>query len=223
MTGFRRGVPLINLNEGTPVPPGFIVQLADELTPAHITNGLRQRVVFHHVLDRQTLDAHHLVFVNDARAELVLVVSPTISDTSMNTSDFETGFGPVLAALLFPGKTPLGLRQVLLITGEVFGIANLLPCRERHHRLDAQVKPDRVENNGKGLDLLLDQDRDEVAVGAIFGDRDRTGLASFGQRAMPDNLQRGIHLGKGGRRGPGDAGLAAREQQRHHATRGTAL
>src|SRR6266568_6151478 len=65
MTGLGRGVPLIDLDQGTSVPPGFVAQLADKLTPSYIRDRLRQRVVLDHVLDGQALDAHHLVFVHN--------------------------------------------------------------------------------------------------------------------------------------------------------------
>src|SRR6266516_6923769 len=98
---------------------------------------------------------------------------------------------------LLLGMPSLSVCQFLLIFGEVAGIANAFSSREDDHRLDAQVKPDHLGTDRKRLDLFLDQDGDKVAVGTIFSDRDRTWLAAFWQRPMPDNLQRGIHLGKG--------------------------
>jgi hypothetical protein len=196
-TGLRRGIEPIDLDQGPSIPLGFIVQLADKLAPAHIADRFGQRVVLDHILDCQALHADHLVLVDDACREFVLVVSPSIGDTSVDFSDYETSFVAVLAALLFPGKPSLCLRQLLFVTGCIAGIANLLTCRESHHRLDAKVKPNHLLHHGKGLDLFCYQDGDKIAVGAILGDRDRTGLAPFGQRTMPDNLQRCIHLGKG--------------------------
>src|SRR5712691_10322430 len=119
MTGLRRWVPLINLDQGSSVPLGFVFQLTDELTPSHIRDSLSQAVVLDHVLDCQALDAHHLVFVDDACAELVLVVSPSIGDTSMDTGDLQTGLVPVLGALLFSGMSPLRFYQPLFIFGKI--------------------------------------------------------------------------------------------------------
>jgi hypothetical protein len=153
-------------------------------------------VVLDHVLDRQALHAHHLVFVDDARGELVLVVPPTISDTSMDVGDFETGLCPILAPLLLPGMSPLGLHQFLLILGKVCGVAHGFPCREGNHRLDAKIEPDHLLHDGKRLDIIGDQDGDKVAVGTIPGDRNRTGFAALWQGAMESNIQRRVHPGK---------------------------
>src|SRR2546427_5804484 len=90
MTGLRRRVPTVNLDQGSSVPVGFVLQLPDELTPADITDSLSQCGVLDHVLDSQALDAHHLVFVDDAGTKLVLVVSSQVGDTSMDFGNFET-------------------------------------------------------------------------------------------------------------------------------------
>src|SRR6266550_3426797 len=62
MTRFTGRIPTINLDEGSSIPLGFVLQLADELTPSHITDGFRQTVILDHVLDGQTLHTNHLVF-----------------------------------------------------------------------------------------------------------------------------------------------------------------
>ena len=138
MAGFTGGIPTIDLGEGSSVPLGFVFQLADKLTPSDITNGLGQAVVFDHVLDRQTLHADHLVFANDACAEFVLVVSPSVLDTSVNTGDFEAGFLPVLGTFLLLGMPSLGFCQSLFILGIELGIANSLTSGEDDHRFETQ-------------------------------------------------------------------------------------
>ncbi len=37
---FATGIPPVNRDQGTPVPRGFVLQLADELAPADIVNRL---------------------------------------------------------------------------------------------------------------------------------------------------------------------------------------
>ena len=93
---FTRWIPTIDFDEGSSVPLALVFQLADKLTPSDITDSFGQTVVFDHVLDGQTLHADHLVFVDDACREFVLVVSPTVIDTGMNTGDLTTCFLPVL-------------------------------------------------------------------------------------------------------------------------------
>ena len=63
---FTRWIPTINFDEGSSVPLALIFQLADKLTPSHITDRFCQAVIFDHVLDSQTLHANHLIFVHNA-------------------------------------------------------------------------------------------------------------------------------------------------------------
>jgi hypothetical protein len=111
MTGLGRGIPAVNLDKGSSVPCGFVFQLADKLAPSYITDGLRQRVVLDHILDRQALNANDLVFMDNACRELVLVISSSVVDTGMDFGNFQTSFVPVLGALLFPGMPTLAFAS----------------------------------------------------------------------------------------------------------------
>ena len=66
MTGLGRGIPAVNLDKGSSVPVGFVLQLADKLAPSDITDRLCQRVVLDHILDGQALHANDLVFMDNA-------------------------------------------------------------------------------------------------------------------------------------------------------------
>src|ERR1700730_16457838 len=178
-TAFGRGVELVNLDQQSDIPTLFILQLAHELTPSDIAYGFSEVVVFHHVLDLQTLDAYDLVLTYEVCRELVLIVSSSISNTSMNTSNLATGFVPVLAPLAFLGMSALGFCQFLLIFLKELGIAVGMPITGNHHRLQAQVKPYLLIDLGKRLDMLFYQDGDVIASRCIFGDRDGRGLASI--------------------------------------------
>jgi hypothetical protein len=79
MAGFRRWIPSVNFDGDSSVPLAFVLQLADKLTPSHITDSFSQAVIFDHVLDSQTLHVDHLVFVDDACRKLVLVVTRNAS------------------------------------------------------------------------------------------------------------------------------------------------
>src|SRR6266446_9978137 len=111
---FGGWIPLVNLDQGPAIPGGFVFQLADQFAPAHVADGLGQAVILDHVLDGQTLDADHLVLVNDACRELVLIILASISNLGVDASNFETSFVPVLGAFLLLGQPTLGLRQFLL-------------------------------------------------------------------------------------------------------------
>ncbi len=134
MTGFRRGVPLINLDQGSSIPLGFVFELADKLAPSHIADRFCKAVVLDHVLDSQALHANHLVFVYHASAELVLVVSPPIVDSSLDFGNLQTCLVPVLRALLL-GVPSLSFCQFLLIFGKIARIAHPLTSRDGNQRL----------------------------------------------------------------------------------------
>ena len=105
----RGRVPAIDLDERASVPPGLVVQLAHELAPSHVADTLGERVVLAHVLDREALDAHHLVFADDAARELVLVVPSPVGNACMEAGDLEPRPGSVTAALLLFSEPPLRL------------------------------------------------------------------------------------------------------------------
>src|SRR5260370_9849975 len=107
MTGFAGGIPAIDFNEVSSVPPAFILQLADELAPSHITDRLGEAVIFDHILDRQTLHADHLVLANNACRKFVLVVSTTVMNTGMHTGNSAPCFLPILGPFLFPSVPTL--------------------------------------------------------------------------------------------------------------------
>ena len=191
-----RWIPLVNFDQGTPIPGGFVLQLSHKLTPSDITDGLCQRVVLHHILDLKTLDAYRLVLTNDASRELVLIVTASISNARMHACDLVPGFGTVLGPLFLLGQATLGTRQLLFILVEELGIANGLTRREDHHGLQAQVQPHLLVHLRQGLDVLYHQDGDKVAVGRVFGDGHGTGLTAWWQGAAPVDIEGRLHLGK---------------------------
>jgi hypothetical protein len=130
-TPLRRRVPLVNLDEHPPIPCCFLLQLSDELAPAHITNGLCQAVILDHIHNLKTLDADGLVFTNQPRRELMLIVPSSVYNLGMDTGNLESCLGPVLASLLLRSQAFLSLGKFLLNLAEVLGIADLLPCREK--------------------------------------------------------------------------------------------
>jgi hypothetical protein len=194
VAGLRRRIEAVNLDQGSSVPPGFVFQLSDKLTPSHIAIRFSKPVVLDHVLDSQTLQANHLVFVHDAGREFLLVVTPTVMNTGVDCGNLETGFVSVLAPLSFLGMPSLSFCQAFLMLGKKLGIANRLASREDDQRCESQVKTDHVVDHWQGLDIVLDQNGDKIAVGAIFGESDRTGFGIAGKVSMPVDIQGSIHF-----------------------------
>jgi hypothetical protein len=193
-TAFGRGVPLVNLDQGPPIPGRFVLQLPDELTPTHVRDSLCQAMVFDHVLDLQTLDTDDLVFAYDVGRELVLRVSPSIGNLLMDASNLQTSFCTVLGTFFLLRVTALSFCQLLLILSEELGVAGGLPLRGDDHRLQAQVEPDHLGRDFQWLDVLFHQDGDKIAFGFILSDGDTPWLAPIRQGAMPCDAKRGLHL-----------------------------
>ena len=193
-TALRGGIPLVNLDERSPIPLSFVCELPHKLTPSHIRDGFRKLVVLYHILDVKTLDAYALVLTYDLCRELVLRVTPSISYPGVDTSYFQLCLAPVLRALLLLGVPSLSFRQFLFILGKERGVSIAVSIARDDHALETQVKPDLLIHDRQMLDIFLNQDGDKVAVGTVFGESDGRRLTALGKWARPVDIQRCLHL-----------------------------
>src|SRR3989442_5380103 len=191
---FGRGVPLVNLDNGTSIPRSFVLKLPDQFRPTYVTDGFSQTVVFNHILDLQTLDADDLVFAYDASREFVLIVSSPIGNLFLDASHLQTSLCTVLGPFFLFGVAALCFRKLLCIFGEELGIAVGMSIGGNDHRFQAQIKSNHLRSNFQWLDIFFYQDGDKIAFSFILGDRDAAWLASIRQGTMPHNGKRGIHL-----------------------------
>src|SRR6266568_9406734 len=192
-TAFRGRVPLVNLDKGSAIPFRFVFELPHKLRPTDIRDGLSEFVVFDHVLDVQTLDAYDLVLTYDLCREFVLIITPSIGYSGMDTSHLALSLPTVLTSLFLLGMSSLSLCQVLFIFVKELGIAVRMSIGSDDHALESQIKPHLLIDNRQMLDLFLYQDGDEVAIGTIFGDGYCRGFAPLGQRTRPMNIKRSVH------------------------------
>src|SRR5260370_2966633 len=188
MTCFAGGIPTIDFDEGSSIPLALVVQLANGTGRSDLPDRLGDAVIFDQVLDGQTLHANHLVFVDDACTEFVLVISTTVIDTSMHTRYFAPCLLSVLGALFLFCVSPLGFCQALLILGTVARIAHSFTSGEDHHRLETQVKANLRVDDRKRFDVFFNQDRDKIAVRTVLAHGNRAGLAIRWKVSMPDNI-----------------------------------
>src|SRR6266700_2218012 len=195
-TALRGGIPLINLDKGTSIPLSFVCELPHKLTPSHIRDGFRKCVVFDHILDVQTLDAYDLVLTYDLSRELVLIITPSISNPGVDTSDFQLCLASVLRALFRACMSSLSLRQFLIILGKERGVSRGVSIARDDHRLQSQVKPDLLIHYWQMLHIFLNQDGDKVAMSTIFGDGHTRGFTAFGQGTRPVDIKGCLHLSK---------------------------
>ena len=191
---FGGGIPLVDLDQGSPIPCCFVFELGHELTPTHITDRFCKAMIFDHVLDCQALDADRLVFTYQPCRELMQEVTTPISNARMDFRNFYACLGTILRTFSFLRVSPLCLCQLLLILVEELGIANHFTRREDDELFQAQVSPYTLLYGVKLLDILFYQDGDKVALSFIFRDGDAAWLASVRQWAVPRDVKRGIHF-----------------------------
>lgn len=194
---FATGIPLVNSDEGTPIPGRFVLQHADEFAPADIMNSLCQRRMLHHRLHLQTLDAYRLVLTNQASRELLQEVRATVSNAGMDTRDGTTSLIAVLGAELLFREASLRFGQLLPVFGKEMRIAYLLAAVEYYHIMHTEINTNLPSGSRQRRDLLFDQDADEVATSGIATDGHGSRLRPIRQGPRPVNRQRGIHLGEG--------------------------
>ena len=181
MTPLATGIPPVNLDQGAPVPGGFVLQLANELAPADIVNGFRQCRMLDHRLHMQALHANRLVLTDDAGREFVQEIAATISNAGVNTGDFPARFVAVLGATLLLGQTPLRLSQLLLILSKEAGVAHLLARIQTTTSCKPDQCPTCLASGWQRRNRLFQQDADEVASGGIPADGDGGGVAPSGK------------------------------------------
>src|SRR6266568_6015505 len=92
---FRRGIPLVYFDQRAFIPCRFVLQLSEELAPSHISYGLGKCRVLHHILDRQALDADHLVLADQTCGEFVLIVPAFIAYSGVNLGDLPASLFPI--------------------------------------------------------------------------------------------------------------------------------
>jgi hypothetical protein len=187
---FGGGIELVNCDEGSPIPLGFVLHLAHELTPTHVTHRPGAAVVLGHVLDGKRLDAYrypysncqrtfvlaslrqserkYLVLAYDACRELVLILTASVLDTGLDISDVAKGLLTALGPFFRLNVSSLCPRQFLFVFGKEAGIANRFSSGEDHHRLETQIKPNLLVNDGQRLAVLLYQDAHEGATCTTF-------------------------------------------------------
>ncbi len=196
MTPLATGIPAVYRDQGPTIPDGFVLQLAHELPPTNIMNGLRQRRMLRQRFHCQTLDADRLVFTNQAGRELVGEITATISNAGMNTGmdagDCTARFVTVFRAALLLRHASLGGGQLFCILGKEARIANLLANIEHDHIMQPQVNTYLSRRDGQRRDVFFQQDAHEIASGGIKAEGGQR--CSIWQWTRPMDVQGSVHL-----------------------------
>ena len=124
------GVLRRHCNESATGPLELVLQLAAELKPALVEDGLVQtglgpnavaRILSSsrsrpgHILYPQVLNAYHRVVLADGARGLVQVVASGVADTGMDSLDASLGLLPVVAELHLVAQRPLCAAQTGLV------------------------------------------------------------------------------------------------------------
>jgi hypothetical protein len=93
-------IPRVHHNERAPIPRRLVGELAHQLPPADIVDGLRQCRMLYQRLHPQALAADRLVLTNQADGELVQEVAVTMRNARMDAGHLPARLGAILGAKL---------------------------------------------------------------------------------------------------------------------------
>ena len=102
-----RWVERIDLEQFAPVQFRLVCELAEELAPACIGNGLRESVISQHPRDVQMFYGYCLIFTSKPCRYLVKEIPADICDTFMNASNTDTLSFTIHRLRHLSGKPPL--------------------------------------------------------------------------------------------------------------------
>ena len=187
----------INLQQGPPVPLALVRQEREKHAPRGVGNNTSEAVVLEHPQYVQILDDDHLVFANQSSAELVEMIAPLVSDTSVKSSELLSSFEPVLGSFLLVSETARENALASQLSFVVFEVDDLLAGRECGERSNSNVDPYGSLELRKQLDsLIFAEKRDVPAIRRIQRNGHGRRLRAIRQWTAPANVQRASHFGQ---------------------------
>lgn len=163
-------VLLVHFLEHRAFSNGFVRKLISEGRPAGIKNGFRH-AGFGESFGTNVADCNIFKLSNDAGRELVMKVTPRISDAGMD----------VCGQALFVRS--LCLRQLFRKLAEVTWILDLLPSGQRGKVLQAQVDANAGFNVSRGRICNLNNNVEEPVAAPVAGEIRAVLYLSLWQRA----------------------------------------
>ena len=101
LAGWVEGAYLLKT---TPIPDGFVLQLAQEFAPARITDRSSETMISKHPIHMQVLDIDSLVLVYPSPTLFVKKVRSLVGDLLMQPGHLQPCFLSILAARSFSGQ-----------------------------------------------------------------------------------------------------------------------
>lgn len=168
---FTARIETVNLPEQSLVPDRFVVQLAEQLRPAHVGNMLSQTMIAQHILHRQVFGIDRLVFADQPCTQLVEKVQTATGNFVMNAGDSQTGLLSVLRSFLFAAQPALRSCELSLVLRRVLRIADLLTVRGSQGMGQSHVNTDLFSCWGHLLNRLVNPQADKILSGGSLRQR----------------------------------------------------
>ena len=187
----------VNLEKGSTVPCGLVHQEREQHTPRSIRDDAGETVVLDHPRHVQVLDDDHLVFVNESGAELVKVVTSSICNVCMESSELHPGLVLVLRSFLLLSEAAGQDTFTSKFFGVMPGVSDFPPSTQRGKCRDPHVDAHGVLELGQGLDrTVVTQKRNVPAARCVQAHSHGRRIGPCGKRTAPSDVQGSVHLGQ---------------------------
>ena len=175
-TGLATRIEPVNLDDGSTVPLGFVLQLTDQFVPATVGYRSCETMVLHHVLRGERFHADDLVLVNQLSGRLVQMVHPHVLNLLVDSRQLATKFhyplGLLICCLVPPvAQFPLDFLDLPLHRAVRLHVGILDTIAVNYQRLDTEINSYHLVGLRQCLDLLLHHQRAVVLSRLVLGDR----------------------------------------------------
>ena len=173
-TGLATRKPAVHHDHGSPVPRGFVFDLAAKLAHAHVGDSAGQTVILDHARHVQIFEGDDIGAFHYRSRGLVQEVGAHRRNVGVNPGHLDPLLVPPVAALGHSRQPPLLALQVLQSALEMAGIARLhglFAVPTHHHVLNSQIQTDRFSGQRQRLDFHLAGEAHEIPSAGVSTDR----------------------------------------------------
>ena len=165
-------IPTVALDERLSGARGLVFEKPRERSPTRIGDCPSEFMILHHRLHIQIFNAYHLVFVDDATADFMKVVTSGARDALMRAGYQLPGFVPVFRSFFLARQFALFAFQVLLRLTKMARVLKLRSVARDGKMCQPDVDTDRLAIGGHRRHCLaiIGQDRRMVLATGIAAD-----------------------------------------------------
>lgn len=195
--GFAAREEAIHLHQGAPIPAGFVFQLANQLTPARISDRAAVSLATQHPLHAQVLDGDQLVLLDQPCRELVQVIPARVGDPGVDAGNPLPRLLAIARTLLLSSQRLLRLCQALAVLIETTRVRDRLSLAGDQQVFEPQVYTDAALDSRERLDgVIVHQQGDVPTPGRRERNRHSGRRAALGNLSAPADRQRFRALGQ---------------------------